>query len=95
MDNNLAILEVIGQSPSCLPNLNPAMPVNLLIRVLLDGSIKYFDIRVGKLSSNGEIVSTYGPVFAIISSVMPPVYYRRSFVGLTIASAYSTVRSPR
>jgi len=36
--NNLAILEVIRQCPSCLPDLNPAMPVNLLIRVLLDGS---------------------------------------------------------
>jgi hypothetical protein len=93
--NNLAILEVIGQSPSGLPYLNPAMPINLLIRVLLDSSIKFVHIKVGNKSSNGEIVSTYGPVFAIISSVMPPVYYRRSFVGLTIASAYSTVRSPR
>jgi hypothetical protein len=48
--NNLAILEVIGQSPSGLPDLNPAMPVNLLIRVLLDGSKKIVAIKIGKIS---------------------------------------------
>jgi hypothetical protein len=48
--NNLAILEVIGQSPSGLPDLNPAMPVNLLIRVLLDCSKKIVAIKIGKIS---------------------------------------------
>ena len=48
--NNLAILEVIGQSPGGLPDLNPTMPVNLLIRVLLDGSKKIVATMIGKIS---------------------------------------------